>query len=292
MRIDYLQDMDIFAQGGGAQLTDKAHFIKGLQRGYDLLLDMPSARIDVKSKDPVLISNAVSFPIDLFKEMVVNKRPMIWFFHDYFPICKYRLFYPMRETCKECYLKERWLPILASAKLLIWLSPLHRDSFLWLYPELETIPYHISPSPVDGSTFCDLGLPRVGTLNIEGLHPFKGRKNILQWAKDNPEEKLTCVGGNPDPNEALPSNVSVMGGLDYREMNFLMNQFRNFVHLPQSPSPFDRAPVEAYLAGCELIMNGLVGCTSFPWFTSREEVREHCMRSPDRFWDAIDKALK
>ena len=288
MRVAYIQDLDVFSQEGGAQQTDRTHFKEGIKRGHDIEMLVPGKQLS--RGDVAIVSNAVSFPLEFFNTL----GTYIWFAHDYFPICKYRLFYPMAQECGSCYLKERWLPILLKSKMVIWLSPLHRDSWLSLYPELKDIPYHLSPSPVDPGLFNDLRssvFPRKGILSVESLAPFKGRDYVVKWAAEHPEEHITFIGG-ADYNLPLPENCEVVGYVPNSMMNEVYNRHEAFLHLPQSPSPFDRTCAEAYLAGCRIIGNDLIGALSYPWFKSREEVADHLRRSPTELWEAIEEVLR
>lgn len=294
MRFLWAQDFDFMTHPGGAQLTDRAHFLEGIHRGHDIKIWSPESELDdseVKEGVIVIASNPAFLPVDAFQLMLDRDVPYLWLFHDYLPVCKYRLFYPKRESCKACYLKERWLPILLRSKMLIWLSPLHRNSWLWLCPELESIPHHLAPSPVDFELFYNVGVPRQGVITVESLHSFKGRDQVLKWAREHPEVQVTCVGGNPSPGESLPPNCKELGGVRSFKMNELYNQHETFLHLPQNPSPFDRTVPEAYLAGCEVIGNELIGALSYEWFNSRENVAEHCKKSPREFWERIEEVV-
>lgn len=288
MKLSWVQDLDIMVSGGGAQLTDRAHVIEGIRRNHEIELCLPQT--GVPTNKPVIVSNAVSFDIRVFQELQKQGVPYIWFAHDYYPICLYRLFYPMRDTCQSCYLKERWLPILQGAKLIIWLSPLHRDSWLWLYPELAAVPYHLSPSPVPVDDFYNLNLKRHGVIAVEGLHPFKGRKHILAWADQHPDVAIRCVGGNP-VDDFLPANITVLGQVPYEQMLHLYNEHEALLHLPQSPSPFDRTVVEAFLSGCKIIGNCNIGALSYDWFKDKPAVVYHCKASPRLFWEKIEEVL-
>ena len=289
MTISWLQDMDIMSESGGAQLTDRAHFYEGIRRGHDLELITPQSQVNALPT-PVVVSNASLFPLDLFQDLQRSGKPYIFFCHDYWPICKYRLYYPMADLCKSCYLKERWLPILAGARLIIWLSPLHRESWLWLYPELASVPYHLAPSPVNPGKFRDLGGERQGVVAVDSLADFKGKKHVLKWAAEHPQVRVAFVG--PANGAVLPANCRVLGWVPYSEMNQVYNHYEALLHLPQSPSPFDRTTAEAYLAGCRIIGNPLIGALSYPWFTSREEVANHCRNSPREFWEAVEKVIQ
>jgi len=293
VRFTWIQDLDFLVEGGGAQNTDKAHFIEGLKRGYDMSIFTPQVNPNglLEDNSPVIISNMMAgFQLDIFQNLIQKNKPCVWFMHDYQPLCKYRLFYPMLEKCKSCYRREMWLPIFLKAKLLIWLSPLHRESWLWACPELEQKPYAIVPSPIDFSQFYDMKLPREGVICVTSLFPFKGRKNVLQWAQEHPDKAITCIGGNPEPGP-LPSNCHDIGPVPLGKMNEMYNKHKVFLHLPGTPQPFDRTVPEAYLAGCEIIGNKLVGALSYNWFRSREEVAKHCGNSSKLFWEKIEEVI-
>jgi len=292
MKFEWVQDMDFMTNGGGAQLTDRTHFFEGVRRGHTINIITPDKvyLLDFATEG-VIVSNSSMFPLELFQKCLELGTPLVIFSHDYTPICKYRLFYPMQESCKQCYLRERWLPVLKESKLIIWLSPLHRESWLWLYPELEEIPYHLSPSPVPTELFHDLELPRSGAIAVESLHPFKGREHVLRWIEENPEVRVTLIGGNPYPGDGLPPNCNYHEYIPYGGLNDLYNHHEFLLHLPQSPSPFDRTVVEAYLAGCRVLGNSNIGALSYPWFKSREDVIEHCRKSPTEFWEKVESVL-
>ena len=294
MKVAWLQDLNFITEAGGAQLTDRTHFSEGIRRGHDMILCTPEGGNPIpRDHDIYIISNISLWSVDLFHEMLTWGKPLVWFNHDYFPICKYRLFYPMRETCKSCYLKERWLPIFMKSHLMIWLSPLHRESWMWLYPELREIPYHLAPSPVQSDNFKDLGLPRDGVVAVESLFPFKGREHVLHWAEQHQQIKVTFVGGNPQPQDPLPPNCISIGPVSPDGMNEVYNQHEALLHLPQSPSPFDRVVAEAYLAGCKIIGNDNVGALSWDeaFKQGRKAVATLCRESPKLFWKAIKDSM-
>lgn len=280
---------------GGAQLTDRAHFLEGVRRGHDLEIWTPHSEAALDSLgagDIVLASNPVFIHHEVFLGLLDRGARVVWFLHDYQPLCRWRLFYPMQEECRSCHRKERWLPILLKARLIIWLSPLHRESWLWTCPELAGVPHHLSPSPVNPDRFHDMGLPRQGVVAVESLHPFKGRKHVLRWAQEHPEVPITFLAGNPFPNDGLPPNCRVVDQVPGWRMNEVYNRHQVMLHLPQSPSPFDRAVPEAYLAGCRIVGNSLVGALSWPFFQEgREGVAQALRESPTRFWEAVEGAL-
>lgn len=294
MKIIFAQDFDFISHSGGAQLTDRAHFLEGIRRGHDIQLWTPSNQFyqhDFTPGTKFIASNPIFLGTDTFQVLLDKKIAYVWLFHDYSPLCKYRLLYPMQAKCRSCYLKERWLPYLMAAKMLIWLSPLHRESWLRVCPELEPLPYHLAPAPVDPDQFFDMKLERSGAVAVESLYPFKGREKVLKWAEAHPEVEISFVGGNPEPHVPLLPNCRDVGIIPSGKMNEVYNRSEIFLHLPQNPMPFDRTVAEAYLAGCKIIGNQLIGALSYSWFTSRELVAEECRKSSQDLWQALEEVF-
>ena len=110
MRVAWLQDMDVFSSGGGAELTDRAHIVEGIRQGHDIEILLPRDAQDLAWADVVVISNAVGWPVDLLSNIAPR---YVVFLHDYWALCKWRLFYPMQEKCLDCFQKAKYLPPIA-----------------------------------------------------------------------------------------------------------------------------------------------------------------------------------
>jgi len=275
---------------GGAQVTDKAHILYGQEQGYHIEVVTPD-RVNsflMLEDDVVIASNitADTFPPPLFQNLISRGIKYVFFPHDYAPICKHRLFFPMRPECHSCAQREAWLPILLHSALIIWLSPLHRQGWLFLCPEIRQHPYALIPSPIDPEKFYDMGRPRKDIISAAGLWPFKGRGNLIAWAKEHPEEQVDVCGGIQE-DILLPSNVKYIGDFPHAQMNEIFNNYERSLFLPNTPQPFNRFVAESYLSGCKLMGNRLIGCLSYPWFKSREEVARYCSQSPVMFWRAV-----
>ncbi len=290
MKIGWLQDLEFLHTDGGAQMTDRAHYYEGVRRGHEMhaIIGATGGANMAQPFDGFIISNAMSFRMEVFGEIRKVGAPYVIFAHDY--ICRWRLHYAQQPKCKQCYLRERWLPILQEARLMIWLSPLHRRGWLFNYPELKTKPYILVPSPVSPKEFYPLGKERKGAAAINSHLGFKGRENLIGWAKTHPDVQVDLVGSN-EALEGLPPNIAYKGAMAPVAMNAWLNEHEALVHLPVTWQPFERVVAEAYLAGCRIIGNGAVGALSYPWFKSRELVAQHCAEAPRRFWEAVEKAL-
>lgn len=295
MRVLWVQDLDPLVSPGGAELNDRRHIQEGWRRGHEVQVVVPGQNPhDLDSEaNLVILSNSMSLPLGAYAHWRERHIPWVIFAHDYGPwVCKWRLHYPMEERCRTlCFLRERWGAILQEARLLIWLSPLHQRAWLYAYPELEPHPHALVPSAVDVERFRDLGQPRGGVVMVNSLAGFKGAENVLRWAEAHPDVQITHVGGNQE-GRALPPNVRDIGYVPRAQMNEVLNRHETFLHLPSTPQPFDRTVVEAYLAGCHIEANELVGALSWPWWREgREAVRQACAAAPQTFWTEVERCV-
>lgn len=294
MRIGWLQDTNPFAPGGGAEMNDRLHIMEGLRRGHDIItiVGADGALELERPMEGYVISNARSFRPATFDMLLEKKAPYVMFYHDY--DCRWRLFFPMQEKCKVCYSRDRWLPVHEGAKLRIWLSKLHREAWLHVYPELEDLPYLLAPSAVDPDQFFDMGLPREGAIAINVHAPFKGRDNFIQWALNYPETPVTLVGldkNDPDTDK-FPGNVTAVGRVPNFKLNELLNRHEFLVELPATPQPFNRTIAEAFLAGCNILGNDLLGALTWDEFSSRDALAELMRGAKAQWWEHVEEALK
>ena len=291
MRVAWIQDQDPFVTEGGAQLTDRAILQEGIRRGHEIQVIVPTANPEQVGdiQDLVVFSNAVSVKKETYEDLKKRGIPYVLFPHDYGPyVCRWRLFYPMEERCQTlCYLRDRWRDIIKQSAFIFFMSPLHRDAFLFAYPSLAQHPFSYMPSALPVEKFYDLGKPRNGIITVNSLYPFKGIENIVWWAKEHPAVEITAVGTR-DGIE-LPPNIKVVEAVPFYKMNALYNAHEALLHLPTTPQPCERTVIEAYLAGCRIIGNGLIGVLSYPWFTSREQVRSEIAAGPDIFWTLLEE---
>lgn len=280
MIVSWVTDLDPMTPSGGGLLTDYHRIIEGIRRGHEINIVLPGERMP--SYDVAVISTATQFAISDIKAL----DKTVFFFHDYWPLCRWRLFYPMLEKCRDCFRKPDWVEILQKAELRIWLSPLHRESMLFGVPDLRESKFLLSPSGIPVKKFYDKGEPREGALAIHSGKKFKGYDRFVEWAEGY-EGKITLVGEADGP---VPSNVKIIPGMPYEDMNDLYNKHEVFVHLPTTPQPFDRTVAEAYLSGCRIIGNRNIGALSYEVFgEGREAVRNFLSRSGMKFWDRIEK---
>lgn len=294
MRIAWLTDynpMEVSAAGGA--LSDRACVIEGIKRGhsFDVVNKDTLKAIGIPNFDLMIISNAHFF--DLNELLQASKLlPYIFYSHDYWPLCQYKLFYPMEEKCKHCKSLPFTHHLLLNSFLNIFLSPLHLEAWSFAIPELKDHPHHLHVSPVDIELFHPIeGAKRIpnSVLGINSLVRFKGASKVLEYVRAHPELTFTFVGAK-DEDINLPSNAHFYGYVANSTLPEFLSQAEYFVHLPQNPMPCERTVIESKLCGVpKLILNENVGVASYPEFNlPTEEFRTWIKESPKRFWNKIE----
>jgi hypothetical protein len=59
------------------------------------------------------------------------------------------------------------------------------------------------------------------------------------------------------------SGVNYLGPLPHDRVAETLWRYETFVHIPSAPEPFGRCVVEAWAAGCRLVVNRQVGAVHF-----------------------------
>jgi len=280
-----VQDLDPLATGGGAQLTDRLIIREGFRRGHEIEIITPESLVPFSGYDMVLLSN-----VTRFNPRILNEIPRkIVFHHDYY-FCRTRLYFPLLEKCKTCPYLPDWRRLFNGADLNVFMSPLHRDAILSVMPELSEASHHLCPCLIEPDKWPVLESPRKEktVLGVNSLLPYKGRMNVLAYAKDHPDMSFTFTGAAEGEGE-IPSNARWIGPSGDTQLRELYASNENFIHLPGTPQPAERTAVEARLSGCRLIVNAMVGITSFrEWILPDREYRTWMTEQPERLWEAIE----
>jgi len=296
IKISWIQDLNIFGNFGGAELSDKEVFKEGVKRGYDMQLVTPeTAKLEeIVDVDLVIISNASRYSPDFLSKIVETCEYMIYQ-HDFVFLCKWRLFYPDLDKCKKtCPVLPFTRKMMLNSSLNIFLSPLHHKIWKRVLPELKDVPHHLHVSSVDTAVFKPLDVPKVpnSVVCINCLLKFKDLDNILEYAQKNPDKRITCMGGI-EGGVKLPPNIFYKGGIPNTQLPQIYAQTEAFFHRPQTTEPCGRTCIEAKLCGVpNLILNKLVGVASYPQFKyDRDEFAKWIEGSPKRFWAKIEKEV-
>jgi len=262
---------------GGAEITDSYVIQAGKSLGYSIQVCCPSnLRSNILEKsDLVIFSNCYEFPKPA-RQMIMEEKPYVVYSHD----------------------SGRWMEVvkrspnmMKNAQANIFLSPLHRDcfsKFLVGAKNILLVPPHI---PVE---FYDRGAQRVNKIIFVGnIHEGKGICEIIQYAKDNPCMVFDFyykrgVSYLIRQLKAL-NNCNLVGYVPKEAIYNNYNKYKYFIHIPQHYESFGRAVGEAYLCGCEIIVNKRVGAVSYDW--DYQTFRKRTMHAHFIFWEKLSKAL-
>lgn len=158
----------------------------------------------------------------------------------------------------------------------VFTSPLH----------LERFPFEVDgpllvPPPVDLGAFrptrqVKRNTERKGAVAIGAYqNAGKGGQAITEWGRENGGIDVYGTGGY------IPAG-DYHGPLDYRDIPKTLWRYKTFVHLPFALEPFGRAVVEAWAAGCELVVNKNVG--ALHWIQNEPEKLETAAAD---FWEIV-----
>ena len=292
-RISWICDYDcMIGEGGGGELSEKVVIMDGIRRGHDIDRCTPNTpdKNRVFKSDISIIGNASRFSAQ-FLAQVSEQQEIVNYIHDFWPLCKFRLFYSDLEKCKTiCSGLGLAKKLLLSSSLNIYLSPLHKRIWLRAIPELKEEDDYLHVSPVDTNLFVPLDVQKVpkSTLCINCLMKFKDLDNVIQYAEEHTERTITCVGGQ-EKGVQLPPNIVPVGGVAQDQLPSMYSQSEEYIHLPLYCEPCGRSTIEAKLCGTPLKLNKLVGVASYKEFKySRDEFAEWIAGSARRFWREIE----
>lgn len=296
-KISWICDFDcMIGEGGGGELSERAVIVEGIRRGHDILMCTPNTpnKNAVMNADLAIIGNASRFSTQYLVQ-VSEQQQLVMYIHDFWPLCRHRLFYSDLNKCKTtCQHLPFAKKMLLSSSLNIFLSPLHKMMWLRAIPDLKDIGSYLQVSPVDTEKFVPLDVPKLpnSTLCVNCLLKFKDLENVIKYAKIHPERTITCVGAK-EANVKLPPNVIPIGAVSQEELPGMYVQTEEFLHLPNYCEPCGRSVIEAKLCGVpKLTLNELVGAASYKEFKyDRDEFAKWIEGSARMFWSKIEKEV-
>jgi len=290
MRVAWIQDLPLGQ--GGASKTDEVIVWEGIRRGHHIHVVLP--RTEISEADLTIISNAIAFPEDVLLKL----KPRVVFLHDYWPLCKWRLLFPLKESCKACEQMEYARKLIGEAECVFWMSPMHRETWLKVLPELDEKRHALIPSAFSRSQVEELkqlrnSLPDESTvLGVNSLLPYKGRDLVLKYAEKHPDLRFTFVGASEGVSH-LPSNCRFLGPQTWKSLLHMYATHEAVIHMPML-DPCSRVAVEAILSGKRLIANKCVGLMSFFNYEppSSEKVEELVLNSAKKFWIKVEEVME
>lgn len=256
MKVGWLQDHHDWA--GGAELT-MAELRAAAPESVEVV-DCPPGDVK-KGMDAYAIGNCVQYRLDDLSP--ARGRPLVKYVNDIWP--------HSNDPRTREYLLE-------NAKL-AFCSPLHRERF----PHEHADEGAIIPPPVDLAPFRKAGghkpeAKRAGTCWVGMGFYGKGIEQAVEWASVN--EPVDFFGGGP--MMPPPSGLArLMGHVPHDELPAVLADYKRFLFLPTQMEPFARSAIEAWAAGCELVVNRNVGALHY--IENPEELKG----AAKRFWELV-----
>lgn len=174
-----------------------------------------------------------------------------------------------------------WL--LKHSKMVILGSPVQKDAMPWRIDAPHTfIPHSVNMRPFREA--ARRAGKREGVVWFGRLYKGKGLDEARAWAI---EQGVTVdVYGYGPLAETLRAPLLYKGQLDYRAIPKTIARYETFLFLPTEAEPYNRATVEAYAAGCKLVLNENVG--PLWWITHNPAAME---QAHTLVWKAIQEAV-
>ena len=258
MRVAWLQDKSGNTDGtgeGGAEFTAR-ELEQGAPDGVEVVYVPPDELEKVRDCDVVCVHNSTQYPSKTIK--AVRDKRVVRYWNDVAPHGDGAL--------------KRWLVRRAQN---VFLSPLHYRRFPWLNGEIE---HWLIPPPVDLRPFREAAErvgDRSGSVSVSAWRGWgKSPARTIDWAQTN-GVALDFYGSGPlapRGSEHVP----------YDRLPDLLARYERFVYLPAAVEPFCRLVAEAWAAGCELVVNKLVGATY--WIENEPEKIE---TAADDYWKLV-----
>ena len=274
-KIIWLADYTIKEFPGGAQQTNELMVRYGRKIGYEIEYMLPPkfSISKLKKADLVIINNLIKFKSSQLNWIIKNK-PYVKYDHDH-------------AAARRI---SRIPKLFSSSRLNIFLSPLHLQGVSKIVghkiPKSKVI-----PSPINTEIFKITNKNRIkdSIFACGCLVPEKGINNIIKYLNAHKEKKLFAAGWGKDKATKLLSmeNVTFLGFVQHNKLPEVYNKYESFIHLPVDKEAFGRAVLEAYLCGCHLITNKIVGAMSYDWdWKNYDEIKKK-VKSQKRFWEVI-----
>lgn len=219
----------------------------GTKGGAELTMDefRAAAPRDVEEHpdaSTVVIGNCVSFQPEIIKSL--EGKRVIRYHHD---LARHE--HPALRT---------WLDEHAEH---VFTSPLHQARYGWAERDAVVIPPALNLGRFRMNREQRRKTKREGIVTIGAWqNPGKGGLLLSSWLERN-EQTADCYGHGPFAPHG--PHITQYGEYDPDDLPAILHRYETFAFLPTAVEPFGRCAVEAWAAGCEMVINDLVGARYF-----------------------------
>jgi hypothetical protein len=178
---------------------------------------------------------------------------------------------------------RRW--VLDNADLVTFNSPKQRELFKYVIRTRTAM----IPTPVDIARFQEAAAKsekREGWIHLGLLAPVKGIQQTVDWAMVYGHQ-VDFYGGElyPRLREKIVPPCRYCGPVPYEQVPGLLARYENFVFMPYDGDLYARTVIEAWAAGCELILGGDQKAF-WDWFKP-----EACQNAGQIFWRRFEEVV-
>ena len=179
---------------------------------------------------------------------------------------------------------RRW--VLDNANLVTFNSPKQKQLFRYTV----RAKFRYIPTPVDVAKFRAAAEAykgeRSGTLYLGLLAPIKGIPHTVDYAMcyDKP---VDFYGAKLYPTSAdvIVPPCRFCGPVPYEQVPDLLARYESFIFMPYDGDLYSRTVIEAWAAGCELILEGDLKAF-YDWLDG-----DKCQRAGEIFWETFGRIL-
>jgi len=243
-------------------IHEQAQYLGGAEMNRKFIREAKPDWVEITNDDPDawVVFNITPYKADLIDK--IKDKPVIKYVPDRWPQGDPQL--------------RSWF--MRNSRLMILVSPLLLD---WL-PEQPQCPIGFAPSGVDIEKFRRAQqLEREGAVWLGRMWAGKGLENARAW-EEQTGESLDYYGFGP-----LNSEIeNYKGEVAPEDVPAILGRYQKFVHLPNEPDACPRTVIEAWAAGCQLVVNRNVGTVW--WLKNEKDALEH---ATERFWHLVELAL-
>jgi hypothetical protein len=279
--------------GSGAELSSGRFLYEGHRRSHivDVVTPEYCSNGVLDEYDLLVVKNIVKFSGEQIAN--IRRRRYVCWPSDY-SFYRWRLYFAFQDEIRGRPETRAWEDFFTGSVFNAFLSPLHQDVYAWALPKTATHPAVLSPPAVNVDLFqpSPEGWVPDTAVGINSLLDFKALHTSLTWCEENPNVKVTFIGGSRD-NVNLPKNAVFVGPKSQREIAKILGRTETFIELPKTPQPANRSAVEGLLACKRVVFNDLVGFGSYDWFQRADRVaaRAACKDAPRLLWERIEKEV-
>ena len=260
LRVGWL--CDVTAYQGGAELA-AAEYLAAAPSDVEIVPISPHADLSTVV-DVFVIHNCTLYDARIIP--LLETKPIYKVVHDVWPHGDFRL--------------REWL--LNHAQRVQFSSKLHLESF----PYAMQAPFTFVPPLASAGDFAAKADPystkKKGVCWVGRMWPGKGVQNAMRWGAEK-GIAIDFYGYGPDAGIIQPPH-RLRGQVDYADLPGILSRYETFVFLPDAVEPFSRTTMEAWLAGCKLIVNQNVG--ALEWLQTPASI-DGVFRAQHDFWKHV-----